>query len=149
MGADAAVKPFAEVIHGLDGVVDALQGRKALQVEISQFERVTACSNCVFDGGGQLGAGVLEGDGKIVDRDCRGELRSCGGRGRAQVGNKSAMVKSVSCPTPVITGDAGIVDRIGEVLIVESPEVFNRTAAACQEDQIKIVDLVERLQSLD
>ncbi len=104
MGADAAVKPFAEVIHGLDGVVDALQGRKALQVEISQFERVTACSNCVFDGGGQLGAGVLEGDGKIVDRDCRGELRSCGGRGRAQVGNKSAMVKSVSCPTPVITG---------------------------------------------
>ncbi len=51
---------------------------------------------------------------------------------------KSAMVKSISWPTPVTTGMAAAADGARHALVVEAPQVFDGTAAARHDDHIAV-----------
>jgi hypothetical protein len=55
---------------------------------------------------------------------------------RRSAHTKSAMVKSVSWPTPLTSGTGLRRDRAGELLVVEGPQVLHRAAAAHQQDHV-------------
>jgi hypothetical protein len=67
------------------------------------------------------------------------------GRGRAQVGARSAMVTSVSCPTPHTSG-TGLCHGAHQLLVVEGPQVLQRPATAHQQQGVDLGTPAGQLQ---
>ena len=75
------------------------------------------------------------------------------GVGARTSATKSAIVKSVSCPTPLTTGTGAGQQSCAPGFVVEGPEVFHGAATAHQQNGIHALDwrsrvAVERLQRL-
>ncbi len=66
------------------------------------------------------------------------QLGRAGGRRRARVGDESAIVKSISWPTPLTTGMRAGVDGARHALVVEGPQVLERAAAARQDQHVAL-----------
>ena len=62
---------------------------------------------------------------------------------------KSAMVKSVSWPTPEITGISRGGDSAGNDFLVEGPEIFERAAATGDDQDVNRLLAVEELHGTD
>ena len=142
-------EPLREVIETLHLLMQPHAGMRELQAPLDRLEARAADT--------QLAAHAAPPGAPPCARAPRRQAAPSGttssaaaeGVGARASATKSAMVKSISWPTPVTTGSAQRMDGARHALIVERPQVLQRATAAREDQHVALGARRRALQRRD